>query len=222
LHYQTKHDDVQQELAKSGNFNTPKSAINTRRRKSQQQQLLNQQQQSISMVMGGGTIKRETDECSPPIVDVVPPSAPPKSITPDDQHPIINTNQSSSFAIRNAVDDISKSVAFMIRSEFREPPSSWSAGTNGNNSNGVGSDEVSHSPSIDSGGSSSAEGENGGTGTKEHKDCLYCGLIFLDQTLYLLHKGLHSDSDPWKCNLCGHECHDKYRFHTHIISADHS
>ncbi len=54
------------------------------------------------------------------------------------------------------------------------------------------------------------------------QECLNCGLVFLDCTLYLLHKGLHSDSDPWKCNLCGQACGDKYMFHTHIISADHS
>ncbi|VDO09304.1 unnamed protein product [Brugia timori] len=51
---------------------------------------------------------------------------------------------------------------------------------------------------------------------------MHCGMIFMDQTLYLLHKGLHSDSDPWKCNLCGHGCGDKYMFTTHVISSDHS
>lgn len=79
-------------------------------------------------------------------------------------------------------------------------------------------DEQSHSPSVDSG-SSAVDGEGG---DKEQQECMHCGMIFLDQTLYLLHKGLHSDSDPWKCNLCGHACGDKYMFTTHVISSDHS
>uniref|UniRef100_A0A914URJ9 C2H2-type domain-containing protein n=1 Tax=Plectus sambesii TaxID=2011161 RepID=A0A914URJ9_9BILA len=77
---------------------------------------------------------------------------------------------------------------------------------------------ASNSPSLD--GCSSAT--DGMADVKPRKECLACGLVFLDPTLYFLHKGLHSDSDPWKCNLCGHECQDKYQFHTHVISADHS
>ncbi|KHN85068.1 Ikaros DNA-binding protein [Toxocara canis] len=102
--------------------------------------------------------------------------------------------------------------------------------------NGTGSDnteEQSHSPSVDSG-SSAVDGETGEKeqqayladrskgSEREVQECLHCGVIFLDQTLYLLHKGLHSDSDPWKCNLCGHACGDKYMFTTHVISSDHS
>ncbi|VDK44600.1 unnamed protein product [Anisakis simplex] len=83
-------------------------------------------------------------------------------------------------------------------------------------------EEQSHSPSVDSS-SSAVDGE---IGDKEQQvifqECMHCGMIFLDQTLYLLHKGLHSDSDPWKCNLCGHPCGDKYMFTTHVISSDHS
>nr|CAD7590085.1 unnamed protein product [Timema genevievae] len=30
--------------------------------------------------------------------------------------------------------------------------------------------------------------------------CVFCGIAFPDQTLYFLHKGCHSDSNPWKCN----------------------
>ena len=53
-------------------------------------------------------------------------------------------------------------------------------------------------------------------------DCAHCGLMFTDQTLYLLHKGLHSEADPWRCNLCGQTCSDKYTFTTHMISSDHT
>lgn len=57
---------------------------------------------------------------------------------------------------------------------------------------------------------------------REPMECLHCGIFFIDQTLYLLHKGLHSESDAWRCNLCGYTCSDKYTFTTHLISSDHS
>uniref|UniRef100_A0A915E329 C2H2-type domain-containing protein n=1 Tax=Ditylenchus dipsaci TaxID=166011 RepID=A0A915E329_9BILA len=59
-------------------------------------------------------------------------------------------------------------------------------------------------------------------GLKEPLECLPCGIVFMDQTLHLIHKGLHSESDVWRCNLCGHTCADKYTFTTHLISSDHS
>lgn len=51
--------------------------------------------------------------------------------------------------------------------------------------------------------------------------CPYCGIVFPDQTLYLLHRSLHSEASPWKCNLCGKNCKDKYDFNSHIISKGH-
>ncbi|XP_076310663.1 uncharacterized protein LOC143225334 [Tachypleus tridentatus] len=51
--------------------------------------------------------------------------------------------------------------------------------------------------------------------------CPHCEITFQDQTLYFLHRGLHSGSNPWKCNLCGQECRDKYHFTSHIISDAH-
>ncbi|OZC09976.1 zinc finger, C2H2 type [Onchocerca flexuosa] len=92
----------------------------------------------------------------------------------------------------------------------------WTRTSNAGSEN---TEDQSHSPSVDSGSSSATDGEGG---DKEQQECMHCGMIFMDQTLYLLHKGLHSDSDPWKCNLCGHGCGDKYMFTTHVISSDHS
>ncbi|GIY93486.1 uncharacterized protein CEXT_718251 [Caerostris extrusa] len=51
--------------------------------------------------------------------------------------------------------------------------------------------------------------------------CVYCGINFPDQTLYFLHRSLHSESSPWKCNLCGKTCKDKYDFNSHVISKGH-
>uniref|UniRef100_A0A915PYK7 C2H2-type domain-containing protein n=1 Tax=Setaria digitata TaxID=48799 RepID=A0A915PYK7_9BILA len=92
----------------------------------------------------------------------------------------------------------------------------WTRTSNAGSEN---TEDQSHSPSVDSGSSSATDGEGG---DKDQQECMHCGMIFMDQTLYLLHKGLHSDSDPWKCNLCGHGCGDKYMFTTHVISSDHS
>lgn len=51
--------------------------------------------------------------------------------------------------------------------------------------------------------------------------CVHCGIVFPDQTLYFLHKGVHSENNPWKCNICGEPCRDKYDFNTHILSKAH-
>ncbi|CAJ0933476.1 unnamed protein product, partial [Mesorhabditis belari] len=77
----------------------------------------------------------------------------------------------------------------------------------------------SHSPSVDSGASSGEGTED--SATKDALDCTHCGIVFFDRTLQLLHKGLHSEHEPWRCNLCGHLCADKYMFTTHIISSNH-
>ncbi|VDK28313.1 unnamed protein product [Gongylonema pulchrum] len=92
----------------------------------------------------------------------------------------------------------------------------WARTSNAGSEN---TEDQSHSPSVDSGSSSATDGE---AMDKEQQECMHCGMFFLDQTLYLLHKGLHSDSDPWKCNLCGQGCGDKYLFTTHVITSDHS
>jgi hypothetical protein len=51
--------------------------------------------------------------------------------------------------------------------------------------------------------------------------CVFCGIAFPDQTLYFLHKGCHSDSNPWKCNICGEQCSNVYEFNSHLLSKTH-
>lgn len=51
--------------------------------------------------------------------------------------------------------------------------------------------------------------------------CIFCGIAFPDQTLYFLHKGCHSDSNPWKCNICGEQCSNVYEFNSHLLSKSH-
>jgi len=51
--------------------------------------------------------------------------------------------------------------------------------------------------------------------------CTHCNIVYPNQTLYFLHRGFHSDSNPWRCNSCGHVCSDLYDFNTHLFSASH-
>ena len=51
--------------------------------------------------------------------------------------------------------------------------------------------------------------------------CPHCNIIFPDQTLYFLHRGFHSNTNPWKCNGCGQRCTDMYDFNTHLMSDVH-
>ncbi|VDN41147.1 unnamed protein product [Gongylonema pulchrum] len=58
----------------------------------------------------------------------------------------------------------------------------------------------------------------GAAAVLNQQECKHCGLHFDDPTLCYLHKGLHSHSDPWKCNLCGKKCEDKFMFAIHFIA----
>jgi len=51
--------------------------------------------------------------------------------------------------------------------------------------------------------------------------CTHCNISYPNQTLYFLHKGFHSDSNPWRCNGCGHQCTDLYDFNSHLFSVAH-
>lgn len=56
---------------------------------------------------------------------------------------------------------------------------------------------------------------------KRNLQCLFCGIEFPDQTLYFLHKGCHSESNPWKCNICGEQSNNVYEFNSHLLSKSH-
>lgn len=56
---------------------------------------------------------------------------------------------------------------------------------------------------------------------KQILPCLFCGIEFPDETLYFLHKGCHSESNPWKCNICGEQCNNVYEFNSHLLSKSH-
>lgn len=56
---------------------------------------------------------------------------------------------------------------------------------------------------------------------KKTLQCSFCGITFPDQTLYFLHKGCHSETNPWKCNICGEQCSNVYEFNSHLLSKNH-
>lgn len=47
--------------------------------------------------------------------------------------------------------------------------------------------------------------------------CYFCGVTFDDEVLYSIHIGCHSHTDPFVCNVCGKQCHNKYGFYSHIM-----
>ncbi|XP_053407518.1 ikaros family zinc finger protein-like isoform X1 [Mercenaria mercenaria] len=47
--------------------------------------------------------------------------------------------------------------------------------------------------------------------------CEYCGISFDDEVLFSIHIGCHSHTDPFKCNVCGKQCGNKYGFYSHIM-----
>ena len=51
--------------------------------------------------------------------------------------------------------------------------------------------------------------------------CTHCNIVYPNQTLYFLHRGFHSESNPWRCNSCGHISSDLYDFNTHLFSVAH-
>lgn len=51
--------------------------------------------------------------------------------------------------------------------------------------------------------------------------CIHCNIVYPNQTLYFLHRGFHSESNPWRCNSCGHISSDLYDFNTHLFSVAH-
>lgn len=58
-------------------------------------------------------------------------------------------------------------------------------------------------------------------GTDQSWRCQSCQIVFPNQTLYFLHRGFHSEANPWRCNSCGQVCLDMYDFNTHLVSVPH-
>ncbi|CAH8678123.1 unnamed protein product [Schistosoma haematobium] len=52
-------------------------------------------------------------------------------------------------------------------------------------------------------------------------ECRFCEIRFRQRTLYDIHMGFHSHSDPYLCNRCGHQSNDSVEFFTHLGQEAH-
>ncbi|XP_018655114.1 putative hunchback protein [Schistosoma mansoni] len=52
-------------------------------------------------------------------------------------------------------------------------------------------------------------------------ECRFCEIRFRQRTLYDIHMGFHSHSDPYLCNRCGHQSNDSVEFFTHLGEEAH-
>ena len=46
--------------------------------------------------------------------------------------------------------------------------------------------------------------------------CRFCEIEFSDSLMSCMHPGIHAVDNPLRCNVCGHLCHDKLEFFSHI------
>ncbi|XP_054625103.1 zinc finger protein Pegasus-like [Dunckerocampus dactyliophorus] len=51
--------------------------------------------------------------------------------------------------------------------------------------------------------------------------CPHCDIHFPDNVLYTIHMGCHLYEHPFRCNVCGHTCTDKYDFACHFAQGQH-
>ncbi|XP_076545669.1 uncharacterized protein LOC117606724 isoform X1 [Osmia lignaria lignaria] len=103
----------------------------------------------------------------------------------------------------------------LLRDDLRRKLSSGSGNNNNNNNNGNNtSNSNSHSRGEPPSSTRPDQRSNG-------LQCAHCKITFPDQTLYFLHKGCHSESNPWKCNICGEQCCNLYQFNSHLLSKSH-
>ena len=46
--------------------------------------------------------------------------------------------------------------------------------------------------------------------------CRFCEIEFSDSLMSCMHQDIHAVDNPLRCNVCGHLCHDKLEFFSHI------
>nr|XP_039261227.1 uncharacterized protein LOC120337500 isoform X1 [Styela clava] len=59
------------------------------------------------------------------------------------------------------------------------------------------------------------------TSDDDRRTCQHCDVTFGDDTMHALHMSCHDRSDPFKCTICGQECHEKYYFNVHLLRGLH-
>lgn len=63
--------------------------------------------------------------------------------------------------------------------------------------------------------------EHTATASEEQWICTPCGITFPDNIMYGLHTACHSVHQPYRCNICGKLCRDRYDFTFHVTMGKH-
>lgn len=105
----------------------------------------------------------------------------------------------------------------LLRDDLRRKLSTSSTNNNNNSSNNSGCGSINSNPHSRGEPPTSTRPDPRTSGLQ----CTHCRITFPDQTLYFLHKGCHSESNPWKCNICGEQCCNLYQFNSHLLSKSH-
>ncbi|XP_015439572.1 PREDICTED: protein hunchback isoform X2 [Dufourea novaeangliae] len=76
-------------------------------------------------------------------------------------------------------------------------------------------------PAASSPGSRDCNGDRA-FGVSNEFTCQYCEIAFGNVVMYTVHMGYHGYKDPYRCNMCGHQCTDKVSFFLHIARSKHA
>ena len=169
----------------------------------------------------------EGDQVITPSISLIPIKQEPNSNGLIDE----NTATSSNLTLPSLIKV--SPLKSLLRDDLRRKLSSGnnSNNNNGNNSNNNKSSKNNNDVCSNNNSSSNVNsnlhtrGEPPTSTRSEQRNsglqCSHCRITFPDQTLYFLHKGCHSESNPWKCNICGEQCCNLYQFNSHLLSKSH-
>lgn len=134
------------------------------------------------------------------------------------------TNHTDTAGGGDVADVSSQCTMPFIKIEFpsNAEPCNWLHGPSVSQSDcGVQCDIISMSSSHRHSGRTQSETVSSAGGILDSK-CYFCGVTFDDEVLYSIHVGCHSHTDPFLCNVCGKQCHNKYGFYSHIMRGHQS
>lgn len=53
-------------------------------------------------------------------------------------------------------------------------------------------------------------------------ECIHCQIYFKDYVMFTIHMGCHGCDNPFRCNVCGHDCKTRLQFACHFARGCHS
>lgn len=184
--------------------NSPQSADSNSNAPSSSHHQLTINSSTIHRNVGGG------DEAITPSISLIPIKQEPNSNGMDD------SGATSSNLPLPSLIKVSP-LKSLLRDDLRRKLSTSSVNNNNNSSNNSGCGGAGANPHSRGEPPTSTRPDPRTSGLQ----CTHCRITFPDQTLYFLHKGCHSESNPWKCNICGEQCCNLYQFNSHLLSKSH-